>query len=173
MESPIVYKNNKSTVMRTEKKFQFEKSSPKTAEQIKAACDRMQSVNQADYEIRSNGNHIWVEVEPGKKQYWSPMMHLRLVKSENETRIKGEFAENPLLWAVFTMVKIASVFIFALSGVIAWLKYSLGYNFNMQLFVMFGMVSVWFAMYLISERYKRKGAGQIKELYDFVDAIAA
>jgi len=160
--------------MRTVQKFQphFEKSSPKTAEQIKAAC-KIKSGSQADYDIRSNGNHIWVEIEPRKKQYWSPMMHLRIVDNENETRIKGEFAENPLLWVIFTMVKVASVFIFALSGIIAWLKFNLNYNFNVQLFVMFGMVSVWFAMYLVSERYKRKGAQQIAELYDFVDAIAA
>lgn len=158
--------------MRTEKKLQFEKTSPKTAEEIKAVCNRLQA-NDADYDIRSNGNHIWVEVEPRKKQYWSPMLHLLLVKSENETRIQGKFAENPVLWAIFTMVKIASVFIFVLSGIIVWLKLNLGYNFNVQLFVMFGMISVWFGMYLIAERYKRKGAGQIAELYDFVDTIAA
>jgi len=158
--------------MRTVQKFQphFEKITPKTVQEVKAACDK---ACHADYDVRSNGNHIWVEIEPRKKQYWSPMMHLRIVDNENETRIKGEFAENPVLWAIFTMVKIASVFIFVLSGIIAWLKFNLGYNFNVQLFVMFGMVSVWFAMYLVSERYKRKGAQQIAELYDFVDAIAA
>lgn len=101
------------------------------------------------------------------------MLHLRLIKTENETKIKGQFGENPALWLVFLGVKLSSIGIFILSGIIAYLKYSLGYNFNVQLFVMFGMVSVWFAMYLTSERYKRKGAKQIAELRDFVDGIAA
>ncbi|MFT3793786.1 hypothetical protein [Flavobacterium sp.] len=160
--------------MKTEKKFQptFEKSTPKTTEQIKAAI-RQADANQSDYQIRSNGDHIWVEIEPEKKQYWSPMLHLRLVKSENETRIKGKFGENPLLWLVFLGVKLSSIGIFALSGIIAYLKYRLDYNFNTQLFVMFGMVSVWFAMYLASERYRRKGKQQIADLRDFVDGIAA
>lgn len=160
--------------MKTDQKFQptFEKATKKTAEEIKAEIQQANR-NKPDYEIRSNGDHIWVEIEPHKKQYWSPMLHLRLVKAENETRIKGQFGENPALWLVFLGIKLSSIGIFILSGIIAYLKYSLGYNFNVQLFMMFGMVSVWFAMYLTSERYKRKGAKQIAELRDFVDGIAA
>ncbi len=160
--------------MKTVRKFQphFEKSSNKTAEEIKAACQKI-SATPSDYDIRSNGNHIWIEVENRKKQYWSPMLHLRLDGTDKETRIRGEFAENPLLWLIFLGIRLSSVGIFALSGIIAWLKYNLGYNYNVQLFVMFGMVTVWFAMYLVSERYKRKGAAQMQELQQFVDCIAA
>lgn len=161
--------------MKTDNKIpsKFEQSTPKTAEEIKAKIQNSTLSGQSDYEIRDNGNHIWIAIEPEKKHYWSPMLHLRLVKSENETRIIGKFGENPLLWLIFLVLKISSIGIFVLSGFIAYLKYSLGYNYNLQLFVMFGMVTVWFAMYLASERYKRKGAGQVKELREFVDAIAA
>ena len=172
MKRPIVCKIPKTTTMRTEK-WQIQKSSYKTTDEIKAACNQLQAKDQADYEVRSNGDHIWVEVDQRKKHYWSPMLRLRLVKAENETRIEGKIAENPLLWAFFVMIKIASIFIFVLSGVIAWYKFNLGYNFNVQLFVMFVMVSVWFAMYLVAEQYKRKGARQIDALYHFVDAISA
>lgn len=161
--------------MKTATKFQpqFEKSSTKTTAEIKAACQKIQSVEQPAYDIRSNGDHIWVEVDDQRKQYWSPMLHLRLVNADNETRIKGEFAENPILWIVFTALKVSSVGIFILSGIVAWLKFNLGYNFNAQLFVMFAMVSVWFAMHLAAERYRRKGAKQIEQLHDFVNCIAA
>lgn len=159
--------------MKTDKTIpsEFEQSTPKTAEEIKARIQRSNLSGQSDYEVRDNGNHIWIE--PDKTHYWSPMLHLRLIKSENETRISGKFRKNPLLWLIFLGLKISSIGIFALSGLIAYLNYRLGYNYNIQLFVMFGMVSVWLAMYLTSERYKRKGARQVKELREFVDAIAA
>ncbi|GEP49414.1 hypothetical protein FNO01nite_00860 [Flavobacterium noncentrifugens] len=163
--------------METRKKFEsrFEKASPKSSEEIKAACERIMSYDQQDYDIRSNGNHIWVEVGENKQQYWSPVLHLKIEKSEaeNHTFIKGQFAESPVLWLVFLAAKFISVGIFIVSLVIAYYKYASGWNFNTELFLMFGMVSVWFALFLISENYKRKGAGQIKKLYDFVDAIAA
>ena len=156
--------------MKTEKKFNptFEKSTLRTTAEIKTAMQQLNS----DYEIRSNGDHIWVEIDAQKKQYWSPMMHLQLEKSDNETRIKGQFGENPLLWLVFLGLNISSIGIFIISGIVAYLKFELGYNFNIQLFVMFGMVSVWFAMYLASERYKRKGAKQLHGFHEFVDHIA-
>lgn len=158
--------------MKTYRKFEpyFERSSPKTTEEIKATCEKISAVD-SDYDIRSNGNHIWIE--PEAKQYWSPLLHLKLVKSENETRIKGQFAENPFLWLTFLILKIVSIGIFILSGIAAWLKMNAAENFNIQLFVMFAMVSIWFGMYVISENYKRKGARQIAELHEFVDCIAA
>ncbi len=159
--------------MKTDNLLEFRKSSSRTTDEIKAACTRFTDRDAPDYEIRSNGDRIWVEVDGRKKQYWSPMLRLRLIAAGHGTRIEGKIAENPLLWAVFVMIKIASVFIFALSGVVAWFKFNLGYNFNVQLFVMFGMISVWFGMYLAAERYKRRGAGQIAELRQFVERIAA
>lgn len=162
--------------MESRQKFesQFQKASPKSAEEIKAACERIMSYDQQDYDIRSNGNHIWVEVGEKKQQYWSPVLHLKIEKSEsNHTFIKGQFAESPLLWIIFLAVKFISIAIFIVSLAVAYYKWTANWNFNTELFLMFGMVTVWFAMFLISENYKRKGAGQIKKLYDFVDAIAA
>ena len=65
--------------MKTEKKFNptFEKSTLRTTAEIKTAMQQLNS----DYEIRSNGDHIWVEIDAQKKQYWSPMMHLQLEKT--------------------------------------------------------------------------------------------
>lgn len=168
--------------MKTRKKFQthFEKTSARSAAEIKAACSKIRDNDQYAYDIRSNGNHIWVEVGKKKQQYWSPMLHMRLenvVASESErlyqTNIKGEFAENPLMWVVFLAVKILSIAVFAVALIVAYFKQRAGWNFNPELFIMFGMVSVWFGMYLISEHYKRKGARQIAALHDFVDCIAA
>jgi len=162
--------------MKTRTKFQshFEKATPKSTDEIKAACERIKSYEQQDFDIRSNGNHIWVEVGEKKQHYWSPMLHLKLEKSEDDhTFIKGEFAENPLLWVAFLAIKIASIGIFILSLGIAYFKWNSGWNFNTELFLMFAMVTVWFTMYLTSENYKRKGARQIEKLHEFVDAIAA
>jgi len=162
--------------METKKKFdnQFQKASLKSAEEIKAACERIQSYDQQDYDIRSSGNHIWVEVGEKKQQYWSPVLHLKIEKTETDhTFIKGRFAESPLLWIIFLAAKFISIAVFILSLGVAYYKWKSGWNFNNELFIMFAMVTVWFAMFLISENYKRKGAGQIKKLYAFVDAIAA
>jgi hypothetical protein len=108
-----------------------------------------------------------------KQQYWSPMLHLHIENVENKTSIKGEFAENPMLWATFLVSQIASIAIFSLALLVACYKYSADWNFNTELFIMFGMVSAWFFLHLISERYKRKGARQVSALHDFVNYIAA
>ena len=162
--------------MKTGKKFHthFEKASTRSAEEIKAACGKLQS-DKEDYDIRLNGNHIWVEMGEKKQQYWSPMLHLRLENAADKTsvKIKGEFAENPMLWTVFLVTQILSIAIFIIALIVAFYKYAAGWNFNPELFIMFAMVSVWFFMHLISERYKRKGARQVEELHDFVDYISA
>lgn len=160
--------------MKTRKKFHthFEKASPKTAEEIKESCDWVKTTAKTEFDIRSNGNHIWVELGEKKQQFWSPMLHLRIDDSNEKTSIKGEFAENPVLWIVFLVTKLVSISIFIIAMLVAYLKYRSNWNFNPELFIMFGMVSVWFAMYLISENYKRKGARQIEELHNFVDYIA-
>lgn len=101
------------------------------------------------------------------------MLRLQLASSGSFTNIKAQVGENPMLWVTFLLVKLSSIGIFVLSGVIAWYKQQLGYNFNVQLFVMFGMLSVWFGIFLLSESYKRRGKGQVEELCHFVDAIAA
>ena len=150
----------------------FEKESPRTAAEIKAALEKARD-NKTDFDIRSNGSHIWIELGQTRQKYWSPMLHLRLEDSGKQTFIKGEFAENPMLWVVFLLSQIVSVGVFLVALAIAWFKSRSGTNFNTELFLMFAMVTVWFAVYLISERYKRKGATQIGELQDFVDDIAA
>jgi len=161
--------------MKTRKKFEvhFKKASPKSTDEIKAACERIRSYDQQDYDIRSNGDHIWVEVGEKKQQYWSPMLHLKLEKENDRTFINGEFAENPMLWVAFLVIKFISVGIFSLSVVVAYFKWEADWNFSTELLIMFAMVTVWFSMYLISENYKRKGARQIEKLQEFVEAIAA
>lgn len=160
--------------MKTGNKFhtRFEKATPKTKEEIKASCERIKS-DKEEFDIRSNGNHIWVELGVKKQQYFSPMLHLRLIDSENKTCIKGEFAENPLLWIAFVVAQIASALIFLVALVVAYFKYDAGWNFNPELFLMFAMVTVWFAIHLLSENFKKKGKRQIEKLHEFVDHIAA
>ena len=159
--------------MKSRKKFQthFEKASKRTTEEIKAACDKMKSAR-SDFDIRSNGNHIWIEMGEKKQQYWSPMLHLSIENEENKTTIKGKFAENPMLWIAFLVTKGISIAVFTVALIVAYFKYISGWNFNPELFIMFAMVSTWFAMFLISENYKRKGARQIEELHLFVDYIS-
>jgi hypothetical protein len=163
----------KTYVMKTGKKYHthFVKSSTRSAEEIKAACEQIKS-GQKGYDIRSNGNHIWIEVARKRQQYWSPMLHLHLRNSDDKTFIKGEFAENPTLWLAFVITQIISIVVFVIALVVAYFKYRADWNFNPELFLMFAMVTVWFTLHLISERYKRKGARQIQELHNFVDAIA-
>lgn len=160
--------------MKTGNKFHthFEKATPKTTNEIKAHCEAIRS-NKDEYDIRSNGNHIWVELGEKKQQYYSPMLHLRLVDADNKTFIKGEFAENPVLWIAFVVSQIASVLVFLVALVVAYFKYDAGWNFNPELFLMFAMVTVWFAIHLLSENFKKKGKRQIEKLHAFVDHIAA
>ena len=149
----------------------FEKSTAKTTDEIKITIHNLK-LQKSGYQIRSNGNHIWVAFDSEKKQFWSPTLHLWFEKADSETRISGQFGESPLLWLIFLALKISSIGIFIFAGIVAYLKQDLGFNFNVQLFVMFAMLSVWFAMYLASESYKKKGAKQLHGFYEFVDRIA-
>jgi len=159
--------------MKTRKKYHnhFEKSTTRSAEEIKAACEQIRSEKKG-YDIRSNGNHIWIEVAQKRQQYWSPMLHLQLRNADDKTFIKGEFAENPTLWIAFLVTQIVSIVVFVIALVVAYFKYRANWYFNPELFLMFAMVTVWFALHVISESYKRKGARQKQELCNFVDVIA-
>ena len=161
--------------MKIDKRFDapFEKISLHSPESVKAVCDKLQATSKTEYDIRSNGNHIWVELGQKKQHFWSPMLHLRIEHANNQTFIRGEFAENPLLWTVFLIIQIGSIALFLLALMVAGIKYHGGQNFNLQLLAMFAMISVWLALHLISERFKRKGMQQREALHDFVEAIAA
>jgi len=118
-----------------------------------------------DCHIKSKHNHIWMNMPVGKREYWSPHLHLELESNEtNGTHIRGLFGPEPTLWTLFMFLHFMVAGIFTIFSAIAYSNYMLKLPTTIDFFVMAIMVVVWFLLYFIARQIRFKGYGQMNEL---------
>ncbi|RZJ66383.1 MAG: hypothetical protein EOO50_09920 [Flavobacterium sp.] len=149
----------------------FGKASSKTPAEIRRACEILETSSNPNYIIKHNGNHIWLEMGQEKQEFWSPLLHLELRSNDDQTFIKGEYVKQPLLWVAHLLIRIVSVAIFTVSLVSIYLKSAMRESFKLELLMMFAMVTVWFAMFLVSQWNRKKASEQAEELRRLMENI--
>jgi hypothetical protein len=118
-----------------------------------------------DCHLKTKHNHIWMNMPDGKREYWSPHLHLELeAKDTNETHIRGLFGPEPTLWTLFMFLHFMVAGIFVIFSAIAYSNYMLKLPTTIDLFVMLLMVIVWFLLYFIARQIRFKGYKQMNEL---------
>jgi hypothetical protein len=118
-----------------------------------------------DCHLKTKHNHIWMNIPEGKREYWSPHLHLELEsKDKNETHIRGLFGPDPTLWTLFMFLHFMVAGIFVIFCGIAYSNYILKQPTTMNFLVMLMMIIVWFLLYFIAKQIRYKGNGQMNEL---------
>lgn len=120
-----------------------------------------------DCHLKMEQNHIWINMPHGKRNYWSPLLHLELeskYENENETHIRGLFGPEPNLWTLFIFLHFIVAGIFIIFSVMAYSNHFMKQPYKMDLIVMMLMVIVWFLLYFIARQVRYKGYEQMNEL---------
>ena len=151
----------------------FSKSTPKSAEDIKRACQTLESSRNPEYIVKHNGNHIWLEVGEEQQEVWSPLLHLELRSTEDKTVVKGQFVENPGLWVTLLILRMIVLTAFIASMVFLYFQISQGEPAGKGLLFMFASISMWFGLALLAQWNRRVSYKQAERLRALMENIVA
>ncbi|MEY8848136.1 GTP-binding protein [Psychroserpens sp. XS_ASV72] len=125
---------------------------------------------QSDFIVSRVDDHIFIKIPKAKQHFWSPQLHLEINKSyENDgSTVYGLFGPNPTVWTMFMFFHFFVAGLFIAFGIWAYVNWSLGDNYAIQLFVALFMIVIWFALYFAGRLGKRTGMEQMHELHHFM-----
>jgi hypothetical protein len=146
-------------------RLRFYKDTTENIDSVRQKFEEYKVNYSEDCHLKIKHNHIWMNIPKGKREYWSPHLHLELEsKNNNETHIRGLFGPEPTLWTLFMFFHFMVAGIFVIFSAIAYSNYVLKQPFTMDLIVMLLMVIVWFLLYFIAKQIRYKGNDQMNEL---------
>lgn len=146
-------------------RLRFYKDVNENIESVRQKFENYKATASKDCHLKTKHNHIWMNIPEGKREYWSPHLHLELEpKENNETHIRGLFGPDPTLWTLFMFLHFMVAGIFVIFSAIAYSNWVLKQPTTMDLIVMLLMVIVWFLLYFIAKQIRHKGNGQMNEL---------
>lgn len=152
----------------------FDTISLKTQAEIKRNCELFEAAHNPDYLMKHNGNHIWLEIAVEKQQFWSPLLHLQVENSRNnQTIVRGQFVQNPVLWAVFLSIRMLVAAVFTSCILSLYYNAFTGKAFGTELLLMSAAAAIWLALFLISKWNRKKAARQMEALHRLMQNITA
>ncbi|MEM5567021.1 GTP-binding protein [Psychroserpens sp. AS72] len=124
---------------------------------------------QKEFIVSRIDDHIFIKIPKAKQHFWSPQLHLEINENENKSSIiYGLFGPNPTVWTLFMFFHFIVAGLFIGFAIWAYVNWSLGYDFAMQLFVTLFTIVVWFALYFGGRLGKKTGMAQMHELHHFM-----
>lgn len=158
---------------RTSYPDQFCKSTTKSADDIKRACQTLETTYNSEYIVKHNGNHIWLEMGEAQQEVWSPLLHLELRNNAGETVVKGQYVENPVLWVFLLVMRTVAFVAFVTSSIFLYFKISASEPAGKELLFMFGAISLWFGLALLAQWNRRVSYKQAARLHALMENIVA
>jgi len=114
-------------------------------------------------------NHVVIDIPKEKNKFWSPQLHLEILDDVNDNSIlKGLFSPKPQIWTFFMFFHflVGTAFFFFL--IIAYTKYNLHKDYSLYLILCLITPIIWILLYIIGQLGKRKGHGQMEEIFNFL-----
>ncbi|WP_298895683.1 GTP-binding protein [uncultured Psychroserpens sp.] len=125
---------------------------------------------QSDFIVTRIDDHVFIKIPKAKQHFWSPQLHLEI--NENDTTkgstIYGLFGPNPTVWTMFMFLHFIIAGLFIGFGIWAYVNWTLGNDFAIQLFVTLFMVIIWFALYFGGRLGKKTGTNEMHQLHHFM-----
>ncbi|MCG1037500.1 GTP-binding protein [Polaribacter sargassicola] len=124
-------------------------------------------------EIPFRGNiideHVFISVAKKEEHFWSPQLHLEIVKSTEELSIlKGLFGPKPQVWTLFMFVHFVIGVTFLGFCVMLYSKISLNESVFLPLTMIIVLPIIWIVLYFLGKIGKDTGKNQMKELHEFM-----
>lgn len=114
-------------------------------------------------------NHVFLKLPKNKQHFWSPQLHLEIDEiDENSCTIRGLFGPNPTVWTMFMFFHFIVAGLFIGFGVWAYTNWALKTSYALQISLMFFMVIIWIALYVIGQMGKKAGMEEMHLLHGFM-----
>jgi len=126
---------------------------------------------QSDFIVSRVDDHIFIKIPKEKQHFWSPQLHLEINDDYDEkdvSKIYGLFGPNPTVWTMFMFMHFAVAGLFIGFSIWAYVNWSLGNDYAIQLFVTLLMIVIWFALYFSGRLGKKAGMEQMHQLHHFM-----
>ena len=151
-------------------RFVFEHQEPKDA--ILKKFKETFELTSSKFQGKVVGNHIVIDVTKKDEHFWSPQLQIEIEKNEDNTSmIKGLFGPKPQLWTLFMFIHFGVALAFAVFATMLYTRFSLDQDYTFPLVMTITMPVLWILFYLFGRLGKKKGYGQMTELYTFVKAV--
>ena len=153
-------------------RLRFQKESKENSSSILLKFENYSNQKSDDFTIKTSDNHIWLDIVPSKRKYWTPHLHLELEpKSDSETHIRGLYGPDPTLWTFFMFLHFIIAGIFLIFCAIAYSDYILKNSITLDLIIITLMTFFWFFLYYLAKSIRKKGHPQMNELENYFNTI--
>lgn len=124
---------------------------------------------QDNFKVSRIDNHVFLKLPKNKQHFWSPQLHLEIDEiDENSCTIRGLFGPNPTVWTMFMFFHFIVAGLFIGFGVWAYTNWALKTSYALQISLMFFMVIIWIALYVIGQMGKKAGMEEMHLLHGFM-----
>lgn len=147
-------------------RFKFEKN--QNNEYLLGLFDKAKK-EQDNFIVSRIDNHVFLKLPKNKQHFWSPQLHLEIDEiDENSSTIRGLFGPNPTVWTMFMFFHFIVAGLFIGFGVWAYTNWALKTSYALQISLMFFMVIIWIALYVIGQMGKKAGMEEMHLLHGFM-----
>ncbi|WP_417873298.1 GTP-binding protein [Xanthomarina gelatinilytica] len=147
-------------------RFKFEKN--QNNEYLLGLFDKAKK-EQDNFIVSRIDNHVFLKLPKNKQHFWSPQLHLEIDEiDENSCTIRGLFGPNPTVWTMFMFFHFIVAGLFIGFGVWAYTNWALKTSYALQISLMFFMVIIWIALYVIGQMGKKAGMEEMHLLHGFM-----
>lgn len=147
-------------------RFKFEKN--QNNEYLLGLFDKAKK-EQDNFIVSRIDNHVFLKLPKNKQHFWSPQLHLEIDEiDENSCTIRGLFGPNPTVWTMFMFFHFIVAGLFIGFGVWAYTNWALKTSYALQISLIFFMVLIWIALYVIGQMGKKAGMEEMHLLHGFM-----
>lgn len=114
-------------------------------------------------------NHIFIDVPSDEDHFWSPQLHVEVVKGETSlSMIKGLFGPKPQVWTLFMFLHFAIGILFLVFVTMLYVRWILNANLMFSSVMVIILPIIWIVLYVLGRLGRKKGKSQMEELHRFL-----
>lgn len=153
-------------------RLRFNQDIQENSASLLSKFEKYSNIKSENFIIKTSDNHIWLDIVPSKRKYWTPHLHLELEpKNDSETHIRGLFGPDPTLWTFFMFLHFIIAGLFFIFAAMAYSDYVLKTSMTFNLAIMLLMTIFWFSLYYLAKSIRKKGRLQMNELDSYFNTI--
>lgn len=122
--------------------------------------------------IKIVDGHIFIKIPKEKEHFWSPQLHLEVIKNTKKTAIlKGLFGPKPQVWTLFIFIHFLLITAFLGFLILLYTRITLEEDIFFPSAMLIVIPFIWVLLYFLGKIGKDTGRKQMKELHEFMLSI--
>jgi len=118
-------------------RLRFDKDIKENSTSLLLKFETYANIKSNNFSVKTSGNHIWLDIVPSKRKYWTPHLHLELEPtSDSETNIRGLFGADPTFCTFFTFLHFIIAALFFIFGAMSYSDYVLKNSITLDITIM-------------------------------------